>query len=393
MSGSFESVLLWQRTLAEKGGPHEDERSRLRDQYRIFRDRVAKLVASLGTELPDLTVHDITHIDALWRVADQIAGPEYPINPAEAFVLGGAFLLHDSAHVMAAYEGGVGQIKASINWNDVIAQRNGGIAPANGSLEEKAALFQVLRQLHAEQAHKLPFAEWGVPGESTKLHLIENADLRNYFGNLIGEIAASHHWSPHRVADRFRDRRLTPPSYLPADWQVDALKVALLLRTADAAHIDDARAPWFLFALRQPKGISEDHWRFQTKIGQPIASKSGELQITGSPFAIGERNAWWLAYDCACMINRELRAADSLLKDDGRPSFATTSVQGASSPESFSRFVPTDGWQPIGIAPRIDDVPESSSSSAVKSCTGMSQRSRFVSFCKTRLMPFEPCVR
>ncbi|MBA2593659.1 MAG: hypothetical protein M3495_02490 [Pseudomonadota bacterium] len=53
--------------------------------------------------MPGLTVHDITHLDALWRVADQIAGPDYPINPAEAFVLGGAFLLHDAAHVMAGH--------------------------------------------------------------------------------------------------------------------------------------------------------------------------------------------------------------------------------------------------------------------------------------------------
>jgi hypothetical protein len=86
----------------------------------------------------------------------------------------------------------------------------------------------------------------------------------------------------------------------PADWEVDALKLAFLLRTADAAHIDDRRAPWFLFALRRPEGISEDHWRFQAKLGQPKRTPAGELRITsGSQFSHAERKAWWLAYDTA----------------------------------------------------------------------------------------------
>ena len=122
-------MALWQRTLAPQGDPLDARREVLRQALLGFRERIAALVQILGAELPNLTVHDITHLDALWRVADQIAGPDYPIHPAEAFVLGGAFLLHDAAHVMAAYPGGISSIKQTVQWQDLIAQRYGGRDP------------------------------------------------------------------------------------------------------------------------------------------------------------------------------------------------------------------------------------------------------------------------
>jgi hypothetical protein len=351
---------MWQRTLAPQGDPLEGPREVLRQALLGFRERVAALVQILGAELPDLTVHDVTHLDALWRVADQIAGPDYPINPAEAFVLGGAFLLHDAAHVMAAYPGGISSIKQTVQWQDLIAQRYGGHDPESHSDQERSALFQVLRYLHAEQAHMLARLEWTVPNTGQKLHLLEHLDLREYYADLIGEIAASHHWPSHRVAEVFHDRRVSAAAFLhPADWEVDALKLAFLLRTADAAHIDGLRAPWFLFALRRPEGISEDHWRFQAKLGQPTRTLEGELRITsGSQFSHAERKAWWLAYDTACMIDRELRDAHALMRDEGRPCFAATCIRGEETPEAFARQVPVRGWEPVNAAPKIADVPK-----------------------------------
>jgi len=99
----LDSFPLWSRTLGASSGPDQGARESLRTHFQSFRSRVSQLVSTLGSELPGLTVHDITHLDALWRVAGEIAGEEYPINPAEAFVLGGTFLLHDAAHVLAAY--------------------------------------------------------------------------------------------------------------------------------------------------------------------------------------------------------------------------------------------------------------------------------------------------
>jgi len=351
-------MALWRATLAPKGDGFETSRAILRHSFLSFRERVADLVSTLGSELPNLTVHDITHLDALWRVANEIAGDGYPLNPAEAYILGGAFLLHDAAHVLAAYPGRLGEIKQTDHWQDFVAQRSGGVQPLAGSQEERATIFQVLRHLHAEQAHKLPSQSWAVGTEGDRLYLIESYDLRSYYGDLIGEIASSHHWSPDKVANRFKDRRVSCPTFLaPADWEVDALKVALLLRTADAAHLDAARAPWFLFALRQPQGISVDHWRFQAKLGQPTRTSTGELKFSsGAGFTSDERAAWWLALDTVRMVDRELRSAMEILREEDRPMFQAHRILGAESAEMFAKHVPVLGWEPVDVSPKISNA-------------------------------------
>jgi hypothetical protein len=116
----MDHFALWRRTLGDQSDGLNPQREMLRQAFLSFRDRIAQLVGEIGGLLPELTVHDITHLDALWRVANEIAGPDYPLNPAEAFVLGGTFLLHDAAHVLAAYEDGLAGIKRSIErcpWN------------------------------------------------------------------------------------------------------------------------------------------------------------------------------------------------------------------------------------------------------------------------------------
>ena len=352
-------MALWSGTLGPQSDGLDGPRDILRQSFLSFRSRVASLVSTIGSELPNLTVHDITHIDALWRIAGEIAGPDYPLNAAEAYVLGGAFLLHDTAHVLAAYPGRLAEIKGSLQWQDLVAHKRKGVDPEAGSVDEKSLLFQVLRQLHAEQAHRLPHASWKVDSHSPDLHLIENYDLREYFGDLIGQVAASHHWTPSKIAAEFAHRRLSSPAFLaPATWEVDALKVALLLRTADAAHLDADRAPWFLFALRQPEGISATHWRFQAKIGQPTLTTRGELRFTsGSAFSPNERGAWWLALETARMVDRELHSAYEILQEEGRPVFAAHRVLGTDSAASFSRLLPVRDWDPIDVAPKVGNIP------------------------------------
>lgn len=361
MTTALDSYKLWQRTLGVVDKtPANVSRERLRQSFLSFRERVSLLVSSIDHELPDLTVHNITHLDALWRVADVIAGDDYPLNPAEAYVLGGAFLLHDAAHVMAAYPEGLIGIKRTVQWQDLIAQRYGGKDPERNSGDERVAIFQVLRHLHARQAKELPMMEWRVADSDAPLHLIEDTVLRRYYGALIGEIASSHHWSPQDVERRFCERNVSCAAVLsPADWEVDVLKLALLLRTADAAHLDADRAPWFLFALRQPQGVSQHHWRFQEKMGLPSLSKHDELRLSsGSPFAEQDRNAWWLAFDTARMVDRELRNAYHILRDRGRLPFKAIRVLGVESAQAFANHVPVVGWEPVDVMPSVSNVPK-----------------------------------
>ena len=349
---------LWQRTLGSQSEDCQQQLDFLRQAFLNFRNKTAQLVSEIGPLLPSLTVHDITHVDALWRVANEIAGTDYPLNPAEAFVLGGSFLLHDAAHILAAYEDGLEGIKKTIEWKDLIAHRFESKEPPSGSHQERTALFQILRHLHAKQARQLAKVCWTVPSNGEKIYLLEQFELREYYGDLIGEIAESHHWEPRCVVEAFENRHLSPPSFLaPSKWSVDALKIAFLLRTADAAHIDGQRAPWFLFALRNPSDISYEHWHFQSKMGQPVRTERGELRLTsGSPFLEKDRQAWWLAYDTACLIDKEIKQAQTLLRDAGRPPFATVSVEHVTTSQAFATNVRTSGWEPIDVTPKIGDV-------------------------------------
>ena len=61
------------------------QRERLRSTFLRFRERVAHLASAIHRQLPELTVHDITHLDALWEMGDLVVGQETFLNPAEAF--------------------------------------------------------------------------------------------------------------------------------------------------------------------------------------------------------------------------------------------------------------------------------------------------------------------
>lgn len=357
-AGLVTSSTLWKLTLQPKVDEQEVDRERLRRAFLSFRSRVKHVVAEIASELPGLTVHDITHLDALWSVAGEIIGDEYPLNEAEAFVLGSAFLLHDAAHAICAFEGGKAELLSSVEWTDFVATSLSGVDPKAGSSEERLALFHVLRHLHAQQAEKLPWVAWSdKSGQSC--FLLEDAELRDYFGNAIGLVAASHHWDPAVVAARLRSRKLNSAAFLSASrWSVDVLKLAMILRTADAAHVDAMRAPWFLFALKNPSGTSRIHWDFQSKLGKLERLPGGELKISSGPvFGEGDRSSWWLALDVARMIDAELRSARKIMAEEGRPLFAAKSVVGVESADQFSLELPVSGWEPVDVRPKISDVP------------------------------------
>lgn len=80
------------------------------------------------------------------------------------------------------------------------------------------------------------------------------------------------------------------------------------------------------------------------------------MVFSSSPFPQKELTAWWLAYDVACLANKELASADLLLRDNHLPRLAARSVTGTQSPEVFARHVPTYEWHPIDTSIRITDI-------------------------------------
>ncbi|HMY40078.1 MAG TPA: ATP-binding protein, partial [Marinagarivorans sp.] len=350
----YKLSTLWIEAFAIKGDGLDEKRAYLVAAYEKLRERVAVLVEDIRPDMRGLTVHDITHIDALWEIASTIAGSSYPINAAEAFVLGGAFLLHDAAHCVAAYPDGITGLNATAEWKQVCTRHK--LDPLNmaaDSPEYKKVIFDVLRLLHPKRARDLLGAKWR--GQ----YLLEDSDLREDFKEVVGAVAESH-WFNTSQLEQFNKETLTcPASLAPANWRIDKLKIAILLRTADAAHIDSRRAPTFLRAIMNPNGVSGLHWEFQNNMWQVgLKEDSDELYVSSRPFSLEQRAAWWLAYDTAQMIDKELIDADRLLKEFRSESdrLKATNFKSARSPDLFCVTVPTKGWQPVDTSIKVTNI-------------------------------------
>ncbi|RYH44670.1 MAG: ATP-binding protein, partial [Alcaligenaceae bacterium] len=79
------------------------EQEYFRDRYLSMREKAGVLVTQIAAAIPGLTVHDLTHLDALWETASLVSEGAITVTPAEAFVFGASILLHDSAMSLAAY--------------------------------------------------------------------------------------------------------------------------------------------------------------------------------------------------------------------------------------------------------------------------------------------------
>lgn len=349
---------LWKNCFeGPEAGNHEAAVSRLVSSFIASRDNTKHLVAEIGIDLPNYTVHDIEHLDALWEIASQIAGEEYPLNPVEGYVLGCAFLVHDAGMTISAYPGGLPEIKQTREWNRIA---NNLKSRSDEEVDENWTLETFIREMHARKAEKLPFVEWKSDGGVR--HLIDDGDLRQRFGDFIGTVAASHWWSHDELESRLSEKNIPAPAPFPSSWSIDLLKLACIMRTADAAQIDDRRAPSFLRALRRNRlsEYSSLHWTFQSRLSQ--AQNRGDALFFASfrPFERAEANSWWVMFDTLKMVDRELRMTDGLLART-RPEavrLASRRVANIESPAALRTNVPTAGWMPIDTVLSVSDIPQ-----------------------------------
>lgn len=362
---NYENTSLWQKTLARQLEPdvNDKEREILRVEFEHFRERAKILASEINRTLPEFTVHDISHIDALWDTAELVTKDCTDLNPAEAFVLGGAFLIHDLGMGLAAFPNGIAELKSSNLWKDVVSSllRKELDRPAKpdeiknlDSQIEKIATEQVLRQLHAQQAEKLAQISWK-DDNGNEIFLIDNPELRSSYGQIIGLIAYSHWWPVDELENRL-GTTLGAPGNFPIDWTIDVIKLACILRIADAIQIDDRRAPKFLRAIRKPKGYSDLHWNFQQKLYQPRLERNRLVYTSKSPFSINEIDSWWVCYDTLKMIDRELKEVDSLLADTNRPRLNPIGVASIESPHRISKLIKVDGWSPVDTQIKVTNV-------------------------------------
>jgi len=355
MQVDFESSQTWLKSL---GVSNNHSASLLRESYLGSRKKIEALLQNIEKDIKGLTVHDISHIDSLWQVSDEIIGDKNYLNPAEGYVLGCAFLIHDAAHVSPAYSGGLASLTNTDEWKDLVGLKFKGSEPIEGSAEYESLLFDVARIHHAKQAKEITRISWRDQSNNTEIYFIDEPELRSIYSELIGEIAESHNWSSEKVFNTFQHRKINPPGFLnEKDWEVDCLKIAFILRTADAAHIDSRRAPSYLFSFLNPQKTSRLHWLYQNKLGK-LKLIDNKLRInSGSSFNETERSAWWLAFDTAQMIDKELKSAFYYLCDGGREPLSAQSVLGIESPSSFSSYVTVNNWEPEDTSIYISNLP------------------------------------
>ena len=232
--------------------------------------------------------------------------------------------MHDAGMCLAAYPNRLADLQATAEWRDTVTsllQQSEGKEITEESLANppedilKVAISEVLRLLHAQRAKGLPFLQWGGSTGSSE-SLIEDTNLRTFYGPIIGKIAYSHH-VPASQLEALLGSRLGAYAGFPSEWTVDPITLACLLRCADAAHIDERRAPRLLQTIVQPSGISADHWNFQGKIAKARLEIDALVYTSGPEFELDDAEAWWLCFDTIKMIDGELNSVDVLLENVG----------------------------------------------------------------------------
>jgi hypothetical protein len=179
----FRQTWLWRQAfLTRRLDSATEEQEFFRIQYLSIRDRAAHLVSRIAVDLPGMTVHDISHLDALWDTASSVAEGAVDVNPAEAFVLGASILLHDAAMSLAAYPGGLAEVRTTVAWKDAVArvalssEESGGTRidlenPPQAIVQQ--IVPEVLRRLHAERAEVLAEQAWLKTSNQIKVRHLE----------------------------------------------------------------------------------------------------------------------------------------------------------------------------------------------------------------------------
>src|SRR3712207_5752291 len=113
---------LWKHAFVEpQADVSADEQNFFRMHLEAARERDKALAAHIAADMSGYTIHDVSHLDALWETASLVASPGLGLNPPEAFVFGCAVLLHDAGMTLAAYPGGLNELKQTVDWRDAIA--------------------------------------------------------------------------------------------------------------------------------------------------------------------------------------------------------------------------------------------------------------------------------
>lgn len=338
----FKKTRLWTKLETDK------ELSQaildIRGNCRLLADNIRVLI-------PGFTDHSVNHMDALWTVCDAIF-TEAEINKftlAEAFILGSSFYFHDIGMAFGATIEGIENLKKSERYNSIISK----LKNVDGLTSEKSeciALQLSARELHAKNAFKLCSEK--IPGLDK--YIIEKEAIRNSWSNYIGDVSSSHHWTLNELEAKLGTRGIMPA---PNNDNIDLSFVACALRIIDYAHINHERANYLerIFRNNIDNG-SIIHWKAQENIDGPSRFENRLKYASNKP--IEDVEAWWLFYDMASGLDKEIIEVGEYL--EGKPwskeRFSLEGVQHVKTPKSFSTSVRTLNFEPIDIRFKPDSI-------------------------------------
>lgn len=316
-----------------------------------LRAKSEALASTLIRDASMFTDHTIRHMDALWLVAEKILTPNEidALSAAEAFLLAAGFYLHDIGMSYAATADGRKFLECTADYASVLSQAPSDADPA---LVKSNALAYAIRVHHAHIAEEM--ATKPIPG--TADYLIEPKIIREQFGSHCGKVAASHHWSIERVESELGVKGNAP---MAGNRLADLGFVACALRLIDYAHINRDRASSLERSLRP--GLSAEsaiHWDAQQNIDGPQRNTQTNELVYASSGSVSNVEAWWLIYEFARGLNKEISQVRRLLQSRtvSVNRLSLVGVQGVSAPEDFEKFVKTDGFLPLEVNVKASSI-------------------------------------
>ena len=333
----MEKVVIFNSAFDNTHWGKQEDVDFLREELKKIEKVISKYLIGIRVDFPELTDHSLEdHSKMLWNYADLIVGEkERYLNPMEAFVLHVAFLIHDAGMSMSTLNN-IEEIKRNSIYTDYITEK--------GDTEEnhKNALFMTVRQLHGEFAYKISHE---VLAEDE--YLIENIELREELGKIIGKIAKSHTMGINYIEQSLS--YYTCPKY--PFWKIDCQKLAYILRVSDAAHLDNRRTPKTNKMIEEIPGVSKHHWTFQKKLGFPSISDDNLLIYpNNASFKIDEQKAWWFCYSALKDLDRELRDAKLFFEINRSPEINIRAIGVKSIGDTLelgNKYIITEGWKAI----------------------------------------------
>lgn len=316
-----------------------------------IRENCILLAENIKVLIPGFTDHSVKHMDALWTVCDAIFTKSEieKFSIAEAFVLGASFYFHDLGMAFGATKEGIENLKQSEQYNSINSKFKNVYGLANEQ-SESVSLQITARELHAKNAIKLCSEK--IPGIDK--FIIEKETIRNSWANYIGDVSASHHWTLNELDVKLGTRGIIPA---PNNNNIDIAFIACALRIIDYAHINHERANYLerLFRINiDDKSLI--HWKAQENIDGPSRFENRLKYASNKPIADVE--AWWLFYDMALGLDKEIVEVGEYLESKpwSKNRFSLEGVQHVKTPKSFSTLVRTLNFEPIDIRFKPDSI-------------------------------------